>query len=195
MDISLLLNIWCPHGPTDICPTSRTHVLVANVSVTWHFKLQLHLHKMSNIFTVSLSTRVEICAIISPKCSADFEVVSVCKLCGNGDKYPFLVCHMLSEYMLGFLTNQSTMSRSHCAWLSCASYLWIFGKTCAESGGNIYFCLVTTRNTSPWVSIGWESSTTFQTLPGLSIQILWWVSNHFCPWNCVTRPTFREMIG
>ena len=81
----------------------------------------------------------------------------VCEnLCRNGDKYPFLVFHMLSEYMLGFLTNQGTISRSYCAWLSCASYLWIFTNTCAESGGHIYFCLVTTWNSSPWVSIGWE---------------------------------------
>ena len=113
----------------------------------------------------------------------------------NGGKTPFLVYHMLSAYMHGFLVNQSTMLRSHCAWLSCASCLGIVMKTCAESGGNNYFCLVTTWITSPWVSIGWEPSTAFQTLPGHSFWILWRVSNHFCPWNCVTRPTFREMIG
>ena len=41
--------------------------------------LQLHMHKISNISTVSLSTRVEIRARISPKCSADLDVVSVQK--------------------------------------------------------------------------------------------------------------------
>ena len=79
MNISLLLDVWHPHGPTDARQTPRMCVPVANVSVTCHFELQLHMHKMSNISTVSLSTRVEIHAIISPKCSADFNVISVRK--------------------------------------------------------------------------------------------------------------------
>ena len=86
----------------------------------------------------------------------------------NGGKTPFPICHMLSAYMHGFLVNQSTLSRSHCAWLSCASCLGLFTKTCAGSGGNSYFCLVTTWITSPWVSIGWEPSPTFYCLPNSS---------------------------
>ena len=90
----------------------------------------------------------------------------VCRnMCRNGDKYPLLVFHMLSEYMLCFLTNQGTMLRSHCAWLACALYLWIFMKDLCRIRWKYIFL---SDDHKEHFSLGFHWLGTFHNLPNSS---------------------------
>ena len=111
----------------------------------------------------------------------DILAVLLCKdLCRNGHKFPFFPWSLISSYLLVPLSTRAQYRTINCpgdgVYYCCA--VWV--ETCTEMGTNNHFL---SHVISPWLLIGWESSTTFHIVLGHSILFLFRLSNPFLPLN------------
>ena len=65
MNISLLLDVLPPHGPINARQTPRDARAGCQCLSHMTFQTPMHLHKILPYYTVSLTTRAQLCTIIS----------------------------------------------------------------------------------------------------------------------------------